>query len=115
MTAAYWLFSYGTLRQPEVQDEVFGRRLEGFPDSLPGFRIETLRITDEAVIALSGSAEHPILRRGDPAVSVSGVALAVQQSDLAKADAYEAADYQRVSVPLASGRAAFVYLHVDDC
>jgi hypothetical protein len=31
------LFSYGTLRQPEVQRTTFGRELEGRPDAIVGF------------------------------------------------------------------------------
>jgi hypothetical protein len=109
-----WLFSYGTLRQPNVQLAVFGRRLESNPDSLPGFRVEVLTITDPEVIAVSGSAAHPILRRGAAGESVAGSALAVTAEDLSRADGYEAADYVRVGVDLASGRRAFVYLHCDD-
>lgn len=109
-----WLFSYGTLRQPEVQMEVFGRRLGSQEDSLPGFKVTTVRIMDEAVVALSGSAEHPILRRGTAEDAVEGLALAINDDDLAKADAYETADYRRISVQLASGRQSFVYVHRDD-
>lgn len=113
MSTTHWLFSYGTLRQPGVQIELFGRTLETVEDSLPGFRVERLRITDPDVIALSGSDEHPVLRRcGDGAVS--GAALAVTADDLEHADRYEVDDYIRVAVTLASGRDAFVYIHRDD-
>ena len=112
MSVTHWLFSYGTLRQPEVQVDLFGRTLETVEDSLPGFRIEQLRITDPEVIALSGSDEHPVLRRGGEAVS--GSALAVTTADLEHADRYEVDDYVRIAVTLASGRNAFVYIHRDD-
>lgn len=112
MSVTHWLFSYGTLRQPEVQIELFGRRLETVEDSLPEFRIERLRITDPEVIALSGSDEHPVLRRGGN--GVSGSALAVTVDDLEHADRYEVDDYVRIAVTLASGRNAFVYIHRDD-
>lgn len=114
MADVHWLFSYGTLRQPEVQMEVFGRRLKGIEDVLPGFRVATVRIMDEAVVALSGSAEHPILRRGASEDRVKGMALVIGAEDLARADAYETADYRRISVRLASGRQSFVYVHRDD-
>jgi len=112
MSVTHWLFAYGTLRQPEVQVDLFGRTLETVEDSLPGFRIEQLRITDPEVIALSGSDEHPVLRRGGEAVSSS--ALAVTTADLEHADRYEVDDYVRIAVTLASGRNAFVYIHRDD-
>ena len=59
------LFSYGTLRQPEVQRATFGRLLDGDADTIPGFELDMLTITDPAVIATSGSDRHPVLRRTD--------------------------------------------------
>lgn len=109
-----WLFSYGTLAQPDVQQALFGRQLESVRDSLPGFRIDQLEITDTAVIALSGSDSHPVLRRGRPDEEVPGVALAVTDEDLSRADSYEVSDYVRIEVRLASGRRAFVYVHRDE-
>lgn len=111
MAPPLWLFSYGTLRQPEVQRAVFGRELDSVPDALPGFVIDSVRITDPAVIAASGSDRHPILRRADAAAPpIPGAALAIREADLAPADRYEAEDYERIVVTLASGREAFVYV-----
>jgi len=31
------LFSYGTLRQPEVQRATFGREIDGRPDAIVGY------------------------------------------------------------------------------
>jgi hypothetical protein len=105
------LFSYGTLRQSDVQQALFGRILAGTPDSLPGFELGMLQITDPAVIATSGSDRHPILRRVDDASSeVAGLALEVTPQDLAAADAYEVGDYARRIVTLKSGLQAYVYL-----
>ena len=39
-------FSYGTPQQEKVRLETFGRRLEGGPDALPGYRRDVVRITD---------------------------------------------------------------------
>ena len=65
--ADVWLFSYGTLRQLNVQMALFGRALEGRADVLPGYVMSPLEITDAAVIATSGSAQHTIAREsGDP-------------------------------------------------
>ena len=113
MAPQHWLFSYGTLAQPDVQQALFGRQLESVEDSLPGFRIDQLAITDTAVIALSGSDSHPVLRRGRPEEAVPGVALAVTDEDLSRADSYEVSDYVRIEVRLASGRRSFVYVHRD--
>lgn len=105
------LFSYGTLQQADVQMATFGRRVESAVDQLSGFRIEMLAIRDPEVVKLSGKTHHPILiRTGDAGDVVDGVVLLVTDEELARADAYEVSDYQRVLAPLASGGEAWVYV-----
>ena len=105
------LFSYGTLQTPPVQREHFGRELEGSPDALPGHRQDWVTITDSAVIAVSGTDRHPIVRRtGDPADTTAGTVLEVTTEELAAADVYEVDDYRRALVRLESGVDAWVYL-----
>ncbi len=105
------LFSYGTLKLPEVQRVTFGRLLEGAADVLPGYRLEALTITDPEVVRVSGLAVHRIARRtGDPADTIAGVAFALTAAELAATDAYEMDAYVRVQVRLASGVAAFAYV-----
>lgn len=105
------LFSYGTLQQADVQMATFGRRVESNADQLSGFRIEMLGIRDPEVVKLSGKTHHPILiRSGDARDVVAGVVLCVTDAELARADAYEVSDYQRVLAPLASGGEAWVYI-----
>lgn len=108
------LFSYGTLRQPEVQQALFGRSVPTSEDNLPGFRLEWVRITDPTVIATSGSDRHPIVRRGTEDDSVPGARLTLDDAELAAADDYEVADYARVEVTLATGARAWVYLAAND-
>lgn len=111
----FWLFSYGTLRQPEVQLANFGRRLEGREDALAGYALSTVEITDPDVIATSGSAQHPILTHtGDPADRITGMAFLVTARDLVAADAYEVSDYVRRLVRLESGAEAFVYVKASE-
>ena len=43
------LFSYGTLRQPDVQLANYGRLLAGEADTLRGYRLIPVEITDPAV------------------------------------------------------------------
>ena len=110
-----WLFSYGTLRQPEVQLALFGRRLAEAEDGLAGFRIDTIHIAEPDVVNLSGNATHLILRRDEGASDpIPGAALAIEAADLAIADDYEGENYRRVLVTLASGRRAFVYVAPTD-
>jgi len=108
-----WLFSYGTLRQASVQRALFGREVESAEDVLTGFIVDTVTITDPAVIAQSGSDRHPILRRTAQGDEVRGAALALTTAELEAADRYEADDYVRIAVVLGSGRAAFVYVERD--
>ena len=110
------LFSYGTLQLEAVQVAQFGRRLDGVADALPGWRRDLVEITDAEVIALSGERHHPILRHtGDPDDAVSGTVFMVSEIELARADAYEVADYARIAVSLRSGLTAWVYVAADQC
>ena len=110
-SASIRLFSYGTLRQAEVQLALFGRLLRGTPDLLPGFVLAPLAITDPHVIATSGGAVHTIaVPTGDPADSIPGVVFAITPAELAAADAYEVDAYARIEVRLGSGASAFVYV-----
>ena len=109
------LFSYGTLRQRDVQLATFGRELVGRADVLVGFSLSMLKITDPAVVALSGKAEHPVLRRtGDPSDRVEGVIFEITEAELAAADTYEVDDYMRVSAVSAGGVETFVYVLAAD-
>lgn len=105
------LFSYGTLRLPQVQRARFGRELDGRPDALVGFRLETVKITDASVVADSGSDEHPVaLPSDDLSDQVEGMVFTLTPLDLAAADAYEVDDYLRVKADLRSGEKAWVYV-----
>lgn len=108
------LFSYGTLRQENVQRATFGRLLGGRPDSLAGFALSPMAIEDPHVIATSGSAVHTIARpTGNPADTVTGLVFEITPAELESADRYEAGPIRRVSVRLASGKEAFVYVAAD--
>lgn len=105
------LFSYGTLRYEAVQLANFGRVLTGCDDVLPGFELSMVAITDPEVIATSGENQHPIISHtGNTADGVNGMVFAVTRRELERADSYEVADYKRISVQLASGLHAWVYV-----
>jgi len=105
------LFSYGTLQLPAVQVETFGETLCGEPDALVGFAKTMIEITDPAVLALSGERFHPIVTEtNDAKDSVAGTVFTVTAAQLARADAYEVDDYERVLVILASGLQAWLYV-----
>lgn len=103
------LFSYGTLRQPDVQQALFGRLLYGEPDAMAGWRSRMIEITDPDVIAKSGSRWHPMAERtGSPDDAIEGMAFRITADELARADAYEV-DYVRREIALRSRNLAFVY------
>lgn len=105
------LFSYGTLRQPGVQRDVFGRELDGRPDAIVGYDLDYVTITDPRVIAASGSDRHPMLMpTARTHAAIEGTVYAVTEDDLMAADDYEVDDYERIVVPLRSGDRAWVYV-----
>jgi gamma-glutamylcyclotransferase (GGCT)/AIG2-like uncharacterized protein YtfP len=108
------LFSYGTLRQADVQSATFGRLLEGSDDALPGYRCSMIEITDPEVIATSGANFHPIVEPSiDPRDEVAGRVFTITDAELVAADTYEVSDYARISVRLKSGVEAWVYIGAD--
>lgn len=110
-----YLFAYGTLRQPEVQLAVFGRKLDGQADTLSGYKLFPLHITDLDVIATSGTADHTIVRKtGNLLDTIPGIVFTITKAELAAADVYEVSDCKRVSATLSSGTTAFVYVSADD-
>ena len=109
-TDSEYLFSYGTLQEEPVQRATFGRRLEGKPDVLPGYRLTMIRIRDQEFVALSGAEHHRTLRfTGRASDFVEGTVLTVSRRELEQADAYEPAGYERMQVQLGSGVSAWVY------
>ena len=109
------LFSYGTLQQEAVQLSTFGRRLVGQPDELVGFEQSLFEVADPEFVATSGQRHHAIVRfNGRRASRVSGTVFEVTERELADADRYEPAGYERVAATLASGRRAWVYTAAHD-
>jgi gamma-glutamylcyclotransferase (GGCT)/AIG2-like uncharacterized protein YtfP len=105
------LFSYGTLRQENVQMASFGRRLAGSPDALPGYATVMIEITDPDVVATSGMTFHPmVVETGNPQDEVPGTLFLISEAELRAADSYEVSDYERIRVLLKSGKSAWVYV-----
>jgi gamma-glutamylcyclotransferase (GGCT)/AIG2-like uncharacterized protein YtfP len=103
------LFSYGTLQKESVQLELFGRLLEGMKDILPGYKIASIEIKDEAFLA---RGEENIQRtlvesKGE---KVEGTVLEISEAELIQADKYEPDNYKRIKVVLQSGRKAWIYV-----
>lgn len=93
------LFVYGTLMDPAVQMQVFGRVEAGMPDVLHGFRKIEIELDGEvfpAIVQVTGE-------------SVRGVVIAVSAEELARIDDYESDAYERIEIGLQSGRFAQAY------
>ena len=109
-----WLFSYGTLQQPQIQLAIFGRHLSGEPDELVNAEPALVRIVDPEVMAATGRTHHDNVRFGSASHGgrVPGTRFEVEDDDLVRADDFEAPfEYRRVLTRLASGRDAWVYVH----
>lgn len=105
------LFSYGTLQQAEVQQANYGRRLEGEPDALCGYRLEPVEIADPHVVRVSGKAVHTVaVATGYSRDRIAGVLYELSPAELAATDDYETASYARIELTLESGRRAWVYV-----
>jgi hypothetical protein len=105
------LFSYGTLRQENVQRALFGRPLDGRADALPGYKLAPMTIVDPEVIAASGASVHTIASPAETAAEpVPGLVFTLTPAELETADRYESGPIRRVLARLASGAEAFVYV-----
>jgi gamma-glutamylcyclotransferase (GGCT)/AIG2-like uncharacterized protein YtfP len=93
------LFVYGTLKDPDIQKQVFGRSTPGTPDLLPGYSMSAIDINGET---------YPIAfpKEGK---EIEGLVLQVSIAELTKTDEWESDTYQRVKVTLKSGKQAWVY------
>ena len=106
-----YLFSYGTLRQQNVQLKNFGRLLDGAEDTLKKFILKDLEITDKVVLQVSDKKFHPILSyTGNEKDKVMGTVFRITSDELLKADRYEVDDYKRVEVTLESGIKSWAYV-----
>lgn len=111
MNKTQYLFSYGTLQKEQVQVETFGRILVGKKDTLVGFTIMQIEITDIAVLKTSGQQFHPIIQfTGNQQDKVDGVLFEVTDDELLQADKYEVKDYIRICENFESGKKGYVYV-----
>lgn len=106
-----YLFSYGTLQNDNVQLETFGRLLKGSKDILKGYKLSTIVIVDEDVLAKSGQEIHLLAMPSEIATDhIEGVIFEITQEELLAADGYETDAYKRVKLQFASGMEAWIYV-----
>ena len=108
-----YLFSYGTLQKEEVQLKLFGRLLQGAKDTLKGFRLSSIEITDESFLSKGEQKDQQIaIISGNKKDKIEGTVFEVSAGELELADQYEPADYKRVYIELESGKKAWIYAAV---
>lgn len=105
-----YLFSYGTLRYPQVQRDLYGRDLVMREDAIPGYVLSQVEITKQDVLARSDKCFHPTIRyTGNSNDIVKGVVVELTEQELTKSNEYEVDDYQRNSVTTVGNKQAWVY------
>lgn len=106
-----YLFSYGTLQKDEVQMKLFGRLLNGTKDNLKAYKSVSIEITDEVFLAKGEEKiQLTLIPTNNENDIIEGTALEVSQEELLLADSYEPVGYKRLSVELASGKKAWIYV-----
>ena len=99
------LFTYGSLQHADVQETIFGRTLQGKPETLVGYAVKEISIEEEF-----GLAQYPIIvPTQNPKDTISGILFELSESDLLKTDTYEGYHYKRIQVELQSKQMAWVY------
>ncbi|HEY6504650.1 MAG TPA: gamma-glutamylcyclotransferase family protein [Chitinophagaceae bacterium] len=105
-----YLFSYGTLQQEKTQLELFGRILKGSADTLAGYRVSTIEITDISFLSRGEQKlQQTVILSDDKNDAIKGTVFEVTKEELLLADKYEPAGYTRLKVRLASGKEAWIY------
>lgn len=110
-----YLFSYGTLGQEKTQLNLFSRKLNGTADSLKGYLLVPVEITDDNFLA-KGEAKHQlnVVCSDNQKDEIKGMVLELSPDELEICDQYEPENYQRIKVELASGISAWIYLMNDE-
>ncbi len=97
------LFIYGSLRDRQVQQKVFGRTTSGQPDELTGYKKYQVNL---------GGIVYPIIKP-EAKSTVTGELITLSRAELKMIDHYEGSAYQRKKVTLVSGRQAWVYQEME--
>ena len=96
------LFIYGTLKLPEVQRQIIGREVELVSDTLNGYTTQPVVID---------GVEYRTLVTEENA-QVEGAVISVTSGELARIDAYEPPEYNRIKVVTTSSKPAWVYVKI---
>ena len=99
------LFTYGTLQHDDIQENIFGRKLVGTPETLIGYALKTIPIEEEFGIEYYPIIEETHLEED----TINGIVYEISDTELRQADLYEGLHYKRVEVQLQSNQKAWAY------
>lgn len=99
------LFAYGSLQNEDIQKDLFGRILDGTPETLIGYVVKQIQIEEEF-----GIVHYPIITETqDVADTIHGMVYLVSSMEMRQTDLYEGLHYRRVEVQLQSNQKAWAY------
>ncbi|CAH0336171.1 hypothetical protein FVB9288_01846 [Flavobacterium sp. CECT 9288] len=99
------LFAYGSLQNEDVQKDLFGRILEGTPETLIGYVVKQIQIEEEF-----GIVNYPIITQTENQEdTINGIVYDISTKELHQSDLYEGLHYKRVEVQLQSNQKAWAY------
>jgi gamma-glutamylcyclotransferase (GGCT)/AIG2-like uncharacterized protein YtfP len=106
------IFSYGSLQEEAVQRAIFGRVLRSEADALLDCLRSLIEVPKSHKAAASGLTHYATVTFASASGGrVPGTLLELTDAELVATDEYErVSDYVRVSVVLASGRTAWIYV-----
>ncbi|MBD3629817.1 MAG: gamma-glutamylcyclotransferase [Cyclobacterium sp.] len=105
------LFSYGTLGSEKVQLENYGRIVKGKRDTLAGYRLDKIQITESSVLAKSQLEYQPIAIKSENKTDfIEGLLFEITESELVITDHYEVSQYHRIRETVGSGKKAWIYV-----
>ena len=99
------LFAYGSLQNEDIQKDLFGRILDGTPETLVGYVVKDIQIEEEF-----GIVHYPIITETiKPEDTINGMVYSISLQELRQTDLYEGLHYKRVEVHLQSNQKAWAY------
>jgi gamma-glutamylcyclotransferase (GGCT)/AIG2-like uncharacterized protein YtfP len=99
------LFAYGNLKEDDIQESVFGRLLQGVPETLVGYVVKEIKIEEEY-----GIESYPIITATqNQEDTISGMVYEASFRELQLADQYEGMHYKRIEVQLQSNETVWAF------
>lgn len=96
------LFTYGSLRNSEIQQKLFNRILTGTLDTLIDY--------EKGNVVIEGKIFNVAISKAGS--QIEGEVYELDQKELERSDRYEGNSYKRVRITLLSGTEGWIYFRV---